>query len=178
MERGITEAHLNQLRSAISGWRLDADEQEEVVSATLFAFAKCRNRGDEFEHIGHWLVSCANLVRKKWIRERTDRRNRERTFADGFWENQKQPHHAGGGAPECSFIDMALSTLRDRSRNMVYLCLIQGMQTAEAARLLNLNYSTAISALKRGCNRLSRNPELCKFAESFRITGTGVRRGR
>lgn len=161
MSAAFGQEHITTLIRKVAKWQgLSNEEQEEVVSGALAAIAERLSRGEVIADPARWLLRAAKLIRKKLVSESVARRKRVRAISMESLEGNSSQHEVAEEAPLQSLVLKALEKLRSNQREMVQLCDMHDTSPADAARELGMNFSTAISSLKRGRRHLSQDSEL------------------
>ena len=159
----ITTWERDEFVRKIQAWKcLGVEEQDNVISKALERYLLA-SQSEVISMPVRWLLSAAKLIKHEVHRERQKRNEK---FA-AFVEPRSLDRHKNGvpfvrdrvatqdaltieGATRCELAcQQVLDALSPMEREIVELCGIQGIQPAEASRLLSLGRSTTKSRWER-----------------------------
>ncbi|MDZ4687416.1 MAG: hypothetical protein SH850_20280 [Planctomycetaceae bacterium] len=170
MATTLCKSHVEALRQKVGKWpSLSGDEKDELVSGALEALAVRLNRGEDIELVDHWLLAAASNIRKKLIHESAVRHTVESVVEAGVLENSQERPSCTANNQLQNVVECSLRSLGYPQREMVMRCFMHDVSPADAARELSINYSTALSSLKRGRLRLSQDKNLQRAVVQKRV---------
>lgn len=175
----ITTMERDEFVRKIEGWSLSIEDQENVISNALER-CELKSRNASIPNRVGWLLEAASLIKREIARER---KRREKTHS-AFIELHVIDRHRNGvpsGLPRVTTREAEpfggrsereqicheiLDSLSPIDRQIAELCVIQGLQPAEAGRLLSLSRSTTKSRRDRLILKLRSNPTLQRLISS------------
>lgn len=176
----ITTLERDEFVRKVEGWRgLCIEDQENVISNALERCELKSRNGSIPNRVG-WLLGAASLIKREVGRVR---KRREKTHSAIIEIHAIDRHRNGAptGLPRAAtpgaerfdgrsereqICREVLDSLSPIDRQIAELCVIQGLQPAEAGRLLSLSRSTTKSRRDRLILKLRSNPTLQQLISS------------
>lgn len=178
----ISTTERNEFVRKIESWRcLNAEEQDIVISDALTRCEMNPNRR-RTEHRIRWLMGAASNVKKEVGRAKKQRERTRSAIIEIHAIDRRQNGYPLGlprrptqcvESLDChseqeQICREVLNSLSPLDRQIIDLCVMQGLQPAEAGRILSLSRSTTKSRRDRLLLRLKKNTMLQKLISSNR----------